>query len=167
MHICAEVLKPTVSPLTISLVHCPITRCQRSGREGRPWCGGDQRRDERGAPPEAWGGAGGVAPPGGPIGVARLVRGGLRGATPRGQPGRSAGRLPPGHHELHARRLAVLETCRAPALGRHGPRAFWRRVGLDLPSILAATTCHQRRYAERYNRSTGYCTFQVSIWNFA
>ena len=86
------------------------------------------------------------------IGVSLLVRGCLSGATPRGQPWMSAVLLPHGHNELNARRMAVLETFRAPSLCRHVHRELLRSVWLDLPSIIAATTCHQRNYAERYSR---------------
>ena len=35
-----------------------------------------------------------------------------------------------------------------------------RSVLLDLPSIIAATTCHQRNYVERYSRFTRAAEFQ-------
>ena len=60
--------------------------------------------------------------------------------------------LPQGCNELNARRMAVLETVRASSLRRHVHRAFLRSVWLDLPSIRAATTCHQSNDAERYSR---------------
>ena len=40
--------------------------------------------------------------------VSQIARGGLIGATPRGQPWTSAVTLPPGRNGLHARRMAVL-----------------------------------------------------------
>ena len=83
----------------------------------------------------------------------------LLGATPRGQPWTSAVPLPPGRHGLGARRMAVLSTFRALSLGRHVHRELMRSALLDLTPIIAATTCHQRNYVERYSRykSEGSC----------
>src|SRR4029434_4122295 len=52
----------------------------------------------------------------------------------------------------------------------HMHREFMRNAVLNVTLIIPATAYHQRNYVERYSRfkaSTGYCTFQVSIWNFA
>jgi len=68
-------------------------------------------------------------------GLSQIARGGLLGATPRGQPWTSAVPLPPGHNGLGARRMAVLSTFRALSLGRHVHRELMRSVGLDLTSI--------------------------------
>ena len=76
--------------------------------------------------------------------VSPIARGGLIGATSRGQPWTSAVALPPERHGLIAWRMAVLSTFRAPSLCRHVHRAFLRSVWLDVPSIIAATACHQR-----------------------
>jgi hypothetical protein len=84
--------------------------------------------------------------------VSQIARGGLLGATPRGQPWTSAGTLPPGRNGLNAWRLAVLSTFRAPSLGRHVHRALWRSVWLDLTPLIAATACHQSNDVERYSR---------------
>jgi len=59
----------------------------------------------------------------------------LIGATPRGQP-----------------RTPVLCTCRRPFMGRPVPRQFMRNAWLDLATIVPATACHRRSYAERYSR---------------
>ena len=85
-------------------------------------------------------------------GVSLLARGCLSGATPRGEPWTSAGTLPQGRSGLNARRMAVLETCRAPSLCRHVHRAFLRSVGLDVTPRIAATACHQSNDVERYSR---------------
>jgi hypothetical protein len=85
--------------------------------------------------------------------VSPIARGGLIGATSRGQPWTSAVTLPPERHGLIAWRMAVLSTFRAPSLCRHVHRAFLRSVWLDVPSIIAATACHQRNDVERYSRS--------------
>jgi hypothetical protein len=76
----------------------------------------------------------------------------LRGATPREQPWTSAVTLPHGRNGQNARRMAVLSTCPEPSLCRQVHRELLRNVLLDLPSIIAATTCHQRNYVERYSR---------------
>jgi hypothetical protein len=55
--------------------------------------------------------------------VSQIARGGLSGATPRGQPWTSAVTLPHGCNGLGVRRMAVWWTFRAPSLGRHVPRA--------------------------------------------
>ena len=74
--------------------------------------------------------------------VSQIARGGLSGATPRGQPWTSAVTLPPGRNGLIAWRMAVLSLFRAPSLGRHVHRALLRSVWLDVPPILPATACH-------------------------
>src|SRR6266481_2797922 len=84
--------------------------------------------------------------------VSQIARGGLIGATPRGQPWTSAVTLPPGRTGLIAWRMTVLSTFRAPSLCRHVHRELLRSVLLDLTPIIAATTCHQRNYVERYSR---------------
>ena len=84
--------------------------------------------------------------------VSQIARGGLIGATPRGQPWTSAVTLPQGRNGLSARRMAVLETFRAPALCRHVHRAFMRNAVRDFTPILPATACHQRNDVERYRR---------------
>jgi len=72
--------------------------------------------------------------------------------TPRGQPWTPVVIRPQGRDGLSVRRMAVLWTCCEPSLGRHVHRELLRSVWLDLPSIIAATTCHQRNYVERYSR---------------
>src|SRR5215831_1284032 len=84
--------------------------------------------------------------------VSRIARGGLIGATPRGQPRTSAVTLPPGRKGLIAWRMAVLSTFRAPSLCHHVHCELLRSVLLDLTPIMAATACHQRNYVERYSR---------------
>jgi hypothetical protein len=49
-----RVFKPTVSPLTIPLVYCPIKSFQRASSVEKPWPGGEKRRDGRASPHEAW-----------------------------------------------------------------------------------------------------------------
>ena len=107
------------------------------------------------AHPMAWGGDWVVASPVCAPGVSQIARGGLIGATPRGQPWTSAVTLPPGRNELIAWRMAVLSTCREPALCRHVHRELLRSVLLDLIPIIAATACHQRSDVERYSRYRG------------
>ena len=84
--------------------------------------------------------------------VSQVARGGLIGATPRGQPSTAAVTLPPGRHGLIAWRMAALWTFRTPALGRHVHRELLRSVLLDLTPIIPATPCYQRDYVERYSR---------------
>ena len=84
-----------------------------------------------------------------PPGVPDRERGGLSGATPRGQPWTSAVLLPPGRHGLSAWRMAVWWTLREPSLCRHVHRELLRSVLLDVTPIIAATACHQRNYVER------------------
>jgi hypothetical protein len=57
-----------------------------------------------------------------------------------------------GRHGLRARRMAVWYTWRAPSLCRHVHRELMRSALLDLTPIIAATTCNQRNYVERYSR---------------
>src|SRR5262249_29360246 len=85
--------------------------------------------------------------------VSQVARGGLIGATPRGQPWTSAVTLPPGRNGLIVWRMAVLSTFREPSLCRPVPRELFRSVLLYLTPIIAATACHQRNYVERYSRS--------------
>ena len=85
--------------------------------------------------------------------VSQIAGGGLIGATPRGQPWTSAVTLPPGRNGLIAWRMAGLSTFREPSLCRHVHRELLRSVLLDLTPIIAATTCHQKNYVERYSRS--------------
>ena len=89
-------------------------------------------------------------------GLSLIALGCLSGATPRGQTWTSAVMLLHGRSGLRARPMAVLETLRAPSLCRHVHRELWRSVWLDLPSIIAATTCHQSNDAERYSRSYAF-----------
>src|SRR2546430_17514021 len=84
--------------------------------------------------------------------VSQIARGGLIGATPRGQPWTSAVTLPPGRNGLIAWRMAVLSTFRAPSLCRHVQREFLRSVLLDVTPIMPVTACHQRNDVERYSR---------------
>jgi hypothetical protein len=56
---------------------------------------------------------------------------------------------------LSARRMAVWYTWRAPSLCRHVHCEFMRSALLDLTPIIAATTCNQRNYVERYSRFKG------------
>jgi hypothetical protein len=84
--------------------------------------------------------------------VSQIARGGLIGATHRGQPSTSVVTLPPGRNGLSAWRMAVLSTFREPSLGRHVHRELLRSVLLDLTPVIAATACHQINYVERYSR---------------
>src|SRR5438132_3581555 len=84
--------------------------------------------------------------------VSQIARGGLIGATPRGQPWTSAVTLLPGRNGLSAWRMAALWTFRASSLCRHVHRELLRSAWLDLSPIIAATACHQRNYVERYSR---------------
>jgi hypothetical protein len=68
----------------------------------------------------------------------------LIGATPRGQPWTSAVTLRHRQNEQSARRMAALETFRAPSLGRHVHRELLRNAVPDLTCIIPATTCHHR-----------------------
>src|SRR5262245_62627411 len=90
--------------------------------------------------------------PCGATGVLRRAGWCLRGATPRGQPWTSAVSLPPVRHGLGARRMAVLSTFRARALGRHVHRELLRSAVLNLTPIIGTTACYQRNYLERYSR---------------
>ena len=104
-----------------------------------------RRRKEDGrwaAHPVAWGGDWVVSSPVCAPGVSQIVRGGLLGANPRGQPWTSAVTLPPGRNGLIAWRMAVWWTFRAPSLGRHVHRELWRSVLLDVTPIIAATAGH-------------------------
>jgi len=67
--------------------------------------------------------------------------------------------LPHGRSGLNARRMAVLETFRAPSLCRHVHRALWRSVVLDVTPIISATACHQSHDVERYSRFTALSDF--------
>src|SRR5712691_6674926 len=144
--------KPTVSPLIIPLLYCHINGFQRAPSMEKPWPGGENRIDGWAAHPMAWGGDGVVASPVGAPGVSQIARGGLLGATPRGQPWTSAVALPPRRNGLNAWRMAVLSTFREPSLGHHVHRELLRSVVLDLTPIIAATACHQRNYVDRYSR---------------
>src|SRR5262249_2386553 len=144
--------KPTVSPLIIPLLYCHINGLQRASSVEKPWPGGEKKRDGWAAPPVAWCGDGVVASPVCATGVSLLARGCLSGATPRGEPWTSAVTLPHGRSGLNARRMAVLETFRAPSLCRHVHRELWRSVVLDVTPIIAATACHQSNDVERYSR---------------
>ena len=84
--------------------------------------------------------------------VSQIARGGLIGATPRGQPWTSAVTRPHGRNGLIAWRMAVLSTLREPSLCRHVHHELLRSVWLDLTPIIATTACHQRNYVERYSR---------------
>src|SRR4029434_6098064 len=84
--------------------------------------------------------------------MSQIARGGLIGATPRGQPWTSAVTLPPGRIGLNAWRMAVLSTFREPSLGRHVHRELLRSVLLDVTPIISATACHQGNYVERYSK---------------
>ena len=84
--------------------------------------------------------------------VSQIARGGLSGATPRGQPWTSAVTLPQGRNGLIAWRVAVLSTFRAPFLCSHVSRELLRSALLDLTPIISATACHQRDYVARYSR---------------
>ena len=93
--------------------------------------------------------------------VSQITRGGLLGATPRGQPWTSAVTLPPGRNGLIAWRMAVLSPLREPSLYRHVHRALLRSVVLDLIPIIAATACHQRNYVETYSRYTCHMKYPL------
>jgi hypothetical protein len=84
--------------------------------------------------------------------VSQIARGGLIGATPRGQPWTSAVTRPHGRNGLIAWRMAALSTLREPSLCRHVHHELLRSVLLDLTPIIATTACHQRNYVERYSR---------------
>ena len=60
--------------------------------------------------------------------------------------------LPQGRTGLSARRMAALETLRAPSLGRQVHREFMRSALRDVTPIIPATTFYQRNYVERYSR---------------
>ena len=45
---------PTVSPLMIPLVYCHIKSFQRASSVGKPWPGGEKRRDGRASHPVEW-----------------------------------------------------------------------------------------------------------------
>ena len=101
--------------------------------------------------------------------VSQSWRGGLIGATPRGQPWTSAVLLPPGRNGLSAWRMTVLSTFRGPSLCRHVHRELLRSVLLDLTPRIAATACHQRNYVERDSRSIEsmpltQVTLEAGIW---
>src|SRR5215813_13706251 len=102
------------APLTIPLVCCHIKHFRRAVRCGEAMA---RRRKE-----EQWAGLAsrGMCSDG----VVAPTVWCLRGATPRGQPWTSAVPLSPGRHGLGARRMAVLSTFRALALGRHVHREF-------------------------------------------
>ena len=85
--------------------------------------------------------------------VSQITRGGLIGATPRGQPWTSAVTRPHGRNGVIAWRMAVLSTFREPSLCRHVHHELLRSVLLDVIPIIPATPCHQRNYVERYSRS--------------
>ena len=85
--------------------------------------------------------------------VSQIARGGLLGATPRGQPWTSAVTLPPGRNGLIAWRMAVLSTLREPSLCRHVHRALLRSVWLDVTPRITTTACNQGNNVERYSRS--------------
>jgi hypothetical protein len=91
----------------IPFVYCHIKSFQRASSVGKPWLGGEKRRDGRASHSvELWG-DGVVAPPVCAIGLSLIARGGLIGATPRGQPWTSAVTLPQGRNGLSAQRMAV------------------------------------------------------------
>ena len=50
-------------------------------------------------------------------------------------------RVPERCNGLHARRMAVLWTCRAPSLSRHMRREFLRNALFDFTPIISATAC--------------------------
>ena len=126
----------------------------------KPWPGGEKRIEGWAAHPMAWGGDGVVSSPVGAPGVSQIARGGLLGATPRGQPWTSAVTLPSRRNGLNAWRMAVLSMFREPSLGHHVHRELLRSVVLDLTPIIAATACHQRNYVERYSRFINAFLFQ-------
>jgi hypothetical protein len=136
----------------IPLVYCHINSFQRASRVEKSVPGGENRRDGQAAHRVVLGGDGGVSPPVCATGLSLIARGCLIGATPRGQPWTSAVRLPQGRNGLSARRMTVLETCRAPSLCRHVHREFMRSALLDLTPIIPATACHQSNDVERYSR---------------
>jgi hypothetical protein len=103
-----------------------------------------KRPDGWAAPPVEWQGDWAVAPPVCATEWFLIARGGLIGATPRGQPWTSAVTLSHRHNGLSARLMAVLETFREPSLGRHVHRELLRSAVLDVTRIIPATTCHQR-----------------------
>src|SRR5262249_6363408 len=57
-----------------------------------------------------------------------------------------------GRDGLSARRMAVLETLRAPSLCRHVRRELLRNAWLNFTPDIPTTACHQRNYVERYSR---------------
>src|SRR2546425_8321706 len=66
--------------------------------------------------------------------------------------------LPHGCEGLRVRRRTVLWTFRRPFMGRPVPRQLLRNALLDLTTIVPATACHRRSYAERYSRCMGMNT---------
>jgi hypothetical protein len=81
------------------------------------------------------------------------------GATPRGPPRAPAMMLPHGREGLRLRPMTVLWTFRRPFMGRPVPRQLQRNTLLDLTTIVPATACHRRSYAERYSRYTNIVAF--------
>src|SRR5215471_16617851 len=61
-------------------------------------------------------------------------------------------RVPDRCNGLNVRRMAVLWTCRAPALGRHMRCELLRNALFDFTPIITATACQQSNYVERYSR---------------
>ena len=67
--------------------------------------------------------------------VSQIARGGLIGATHRGQPWTPAVTLLQERHGLRARRMEVLWAFRAPSLGRYVHQECMRSAVLDLTPI--------------------------------
>src|SRR4029453_8179050 len=118
-----------------------------------PRLGGENRLGRRASQHEAFEALGSFLLPCAVTRVSLLAVGCLRGATPRGQPWTPTVTLPQGRHGLRAWRMAVLSPFRELSLCRHVHHELWRSVLLDSTPIIAATTCHQRSYVERYSRA--------------
>src|SRR3989442_12897850 len=82
--------RPTVSPLTIPLVYCPINSFQRAASVEKPLPGGENRRDGRASHHKELQGHWVVSPPVCATGLSLIARGCLSGSAPRVQPGTSA-----------------------------------------------------------------------------
>ena len=81
------------------------------------------------AHPVEWSGDGVLSSPVCAPGVSQIARGGLLGATPRGQPWTSAVTLPHERNGLSARRMTVLYTFREPfSVLPRAPRINAQRV---------------------------------------
>jgi hypothetical protein len=129
--------RPTVSPaknaleyfLSIACIGHPVWRTHREEAKRSPFSG--PRITRNGAAMVAW-----LLPSMSP-GLSLIAGGCWISAPPRGQP-----------------RMPVLCTWRSLFRGRPVPRQLLRSAWLDVPTLVPATACHRRSYAERYSRFT-------------